>query len=50
MYANGRGVPEDDVEAVRWYRLACDSGGTLFTKEWLQPDDADTDEDDFQWL
>jgi len=22
MYANGRGVPEDDAEAVRWYRLA----------------------------
>ena len=21
-YANGQGVPEDDVEAVRWYRLA----------------------------
>jgi len=23
MYAQGRGVPEDDVEAVRWYRMSC---------------------------
>ena len=22
MYADGRGVPQDDAEAVRWYRLA----------------------------
>ena len=22
MYANGRGVPRDDAEAVRWYRKA----------------------------
>ena len=26
MYANGRGVPEDDTEAVRWYRLAAGQG------------------------
>ena len=26
MSASGRGVPEDDVEAVRWYRLAADQG------------------------
>ena len=26
MYAIGRGVPEDDTEAVRWYRLAADQG------------------------
>ena len=25
-YANGEGVPQDDVEAVRWYRLAADQG------------------------
>ena len=25
-YANGEGVPEDDVEAVRWYRLAAEQG------------------------
>ncbi len=26
MYAQGRGVPRDDAEAVRWYRLAADQG------------------------
>ncbi len=26
MYDNGRGVPQDDVEAVKWYRLAADQG------------------------
>jgi len=26
IYDNGRGVPEDDAEAVRWYRLAADQG------------------------
>jgi len=26
MYANGQGVPLDDAEAVRWYRLAADQG------------------------
>ena len=26
MYANGRGVTQDDTEAVRWYRLAADPG------------------------
>ena len=26
MYANGEGVPEDDVEAARLYRLAADQG------------------------
>ena len=24
MYANGRGVPENDAEAVKWYRKAAD--------------------------
>ena len=24
MYATGEGVPEDDAEAVRWYRLAAE--------------------------
>ena len=24
MYANGKGVPEDDAEAVRWYRMAAE--------------------------
>ena len=26
MYANGQGVPEDDAEAVRWYRLGAEQG------------------------
>ena len=26
MYANGRGIPQDDVEAVRLYRLAAEQG------------------------
>ena len=26
MYATGQGVPEDDAEAVRWYRLAAEQG------------------------
>ena len=26
MYTTGEGVPEDDAEAVRWYRLAAEQG------------------------
>ena len=26
MYANGEGIPEDDAEAVRWYRKAAEQG------------------------
>ena len=26
MYADGTGVPQDDAEAVRWYRLAAAQG------------------------
>ena len=26
MYRDGDGVPEDDAEAVRWFRLAADQG------------------------
>ena len=26
MYANGEGVPEDDAEALKWFRLAADQG------------------------
>ena len=26
MYASGRGVPQDDAEAVKWYRLATEQG------------------------
>ena len=28
MYRTGQGVPQDDIEAMRWYRLAADQGGT----------------------
>ena len=27
MYANGEGVPEDDAEAARWYRMAAEASG-----------------------
>ena len=26
MYSNGEGVPENNAEAVRWYRLAAEQG------------------------
>ena len=26
MYATGRGLPQDHVEAMRWYRLAAEQG------------------------
>ena len=26
MYANGEGVPQDDAEAVKWYRKAAEQG------------------------
>ncbi len=26
MYAEGQGVPQDDAEAVRWYRKAAEQG------------------------
>src|SRR5215469_9394049 len=26
MYANGKGVPQDYTEAIKWYRLAADQG------------------------
>ena len=28
MYETGKGVPKDDTEAVKWYRLAADVNGT----------------------
>ena len=28
MYATGKGVPQDNVEAVRWFRLAAEQGIT----------------------
>ncbi len=29
MYADGEGVPENDVEAVKWYRKAAEQGVAL---------------------
>ena len=29
MYGNGKGVPEDDAEAVKWYRRAAEQGHAL---------------------
>ena len=29
MYADGRGVPQDDAEAIRWYRLAAEQEEAL---------------------
>ena len=26
MYSNGKGVPQDNAEAVKWYRLAAEQG------------------------
>lgn len=26
MYANGKGVPQDDAEAMKWWRLAAEAG------------------------
>jgi TPR repeat protein len=34
-YANGLGVPEDDAEAVRWYRLAaCPVQPRGYVRQW----------------
>ncbi len=29
VYANGEGVPEDDVEAIRWFQAAAEQGDAL---------------------
>ena len=29
MYANGNEVPEDDIEAMKWYRMAAEQGHSL---------------------
>lgn len=29
IYGNGRGIPQDDAEAVRWYRLAAEQGDAI---------------------
>ncbi len=32
MYQNGRGVPQNDAEAVKWYRLAAEQGNAFGQK------------------
>jgi uncharacterized protein len=49
MYQNGKGVPQDYIEAVKWYRKAADQGdaraqitlGYLFLKGEVLPQDYD---------
>ena len=41
-------LTEEQVTQLIGLGWECDSGGTLFTKGWLQPDDTDSDEDDFR--
>ena len=31
MYATGEGVPQNDTEAVRWYRMAAEQGDATVT-------------------
>ena len=47
-YASGRGVPEDDAEAVRWYRLAADQGhaGAQYNLGWMYDKGYGVPEDD----
>ena len=55
MHARGEGVPEDDAEAVRWYRLAAEQGyagaqfnlGVMYTGGGGVPKDAVTA---YAWL
>ena len=47
MYLNGWGVPEDDAEAVKWYRKAAEQGdadaqsnlGGMYANGWGVPED-----------
>ena len=55
MYANGRGVPEDDAEAARWYRLAADQGhaNAQYNLGWMYASGRGVPEDDAEavrWL
>ncbi len=37
MYANGQGVPQDDAEAVTWFRLAAEQGD-VYSQHQLDAD------------
>ena len=34
MYAEGRGVPDDDREAVKWYRKGAEQGTARLNSTW----------------
>ena len=46
MYDNGEGVPEDDAEAVRWYRLAADVADAQHNLGWMYANGEGVAEDD----
>ena len=48
MYANGEGVPKDDAEAVRWYRLAAEQGDAAaqFNRGFMYANGEGVPEDD----
>ena len=50
MYLNGAGVPQDYVEAVRWYRLAADQevAGAQFSLGFMYATGQGVPQDDVQ--
>ena len=52
MYDNGRSVPQDHAEAVRWYRLAAKQGhaGAQFNLGWMYDEGEGVPEDDSEAL
>ena len=48
MYSNGEGVPEDDTEAVKWYRLAAEQGNAYaqYSLGWAYANGEGVPEDD----
>ena len=48
LYANGDGVPEDDAEAVRWYRLSAEQGDAAAQTNlgWMYANGEGVPEDD----
>ena len=50
MYLNGAGVPQDYVEAVRWYRLAADQevAGAQFSLGFMYATGEGVPQDDVQ--
>jgi len=48
MYANGRGVPQDAAEAVKWYRKAADQGDATgqYNLGWMYANGRGVPQDD----